>query len=119
LFVPEEEEQWLYRGVHGKHPMLKQARLGIVIPGDVTGSVTAEEHNYGKNEMLAMSPFTSWTERRSIAEIHARRHGGGVVLRLRATPRRGVGWSWEISPDRYFEDEVLLRGVRIDAEVLP
>jgi hypothetical protein len=27
-------------------------------------------------------------------------------------------WSWEWSPDQYFEDEVLLRGIRIGIEVI-
>src|ERR1019366_4805570 len=95
MFVPEAETPWLYRGVHGQHPMIAAARQGIVIPGDCYGTVTAEEHNLGPQDDLVRSPFTSWTEKRSVAENHAAQQRGGVVLRLPATPARGDGWSWE------------------------
>ena len=99
--------------------MISAARQGIVIPGDRDGTITAEEHNLGAQYDLAQSPYTSWTERRSVAETHSAQHAGGVVLRLPATPAKGEGWSWENSPDHYDEAEMLLKGVRIGAEVLP
>lgn len=119
MFAPEAETQWLYRGVHGQHPMIAAARQGLVIPGDREGTITAEEHNLGAPDDLARSPYTSWSERKSVAQIHAAKRKGGVVLRLPATPARGENWSWENSPDEFGESEILLKGVRIGAEVLP
>jgi hypothetical protein len=108
----------VYRGVHAKHPMLEAARRGIVIPGNENGSVTPEEHNYGLR--LDESPYTSWSY--SLEEAH--RHGadwgaGYVVLKLN-TGSRGerTNCAWERSPDIFGEEEVLLRGVRIDCEVI-
>jgi hypothetical protein len=98
--------------------MIAAARLGIVVPGDPNGSTTPEAHNFGRESDLMRSPFTSWSERKSVAQAHANIHPGGVVLRLSSLPSRGNGWSWELSPDEQWEDEVLLRGLRMDAEVL-
>ncbi len=111
--------QYLYRGVHGKHPAIAEARRGIATPGDVNGIVTAEAHNFGRPDDLAKSPFTSWSEQKRFAEAHARQQPGGVVLRLPNVPHRGEGWSWEWSPDEHSEGEHLLSGIRIDVEVLP
>jgi len=38
---------FLYRGVHARHPQLSNAGRGIVIPGDVNGVLSPEEHNLG------------------------------------------------------------------------
>src|SRR5882757_8608498 len=72
---------YVYRGIHAHHPVLEAAKQGIVIPGDINGSVTPEEHNAGGRS--AESPYTSWTYRKSIAETYALERGKGyVILRL-------------------------------------
>lgn len=44
---------------------------------------------------------------------------GGVLLRVKTgAPNKKSSWSWERSPDNYFEDEVLLKGIRSDAEII-
>jgi hypothetical protein len=109
---------FLYRGVHARHPALSAALEGNVVPGDPQGAVTPEEHNLGG--VSANSPFTSWTTRLEIARMYALSSGpGGVVLRLPAgVPLPEESWSWELSPDEYHEDEVLLRGSRSGATVI-
>jgi hypothetical protein len=98
--------------------MLGAARRGVAIPGDPSGSVSPREHNDGIG--LERSPYTSWS--RSIEEAH--RHGadlggGYVILRLDENDMDvSAGWSWEASPDTFKEEEVLLKGVRIDCEVI-
>ena len=118
LYVPSVQPEWFYRGVHGRHPALAAARNGMVIPGSLTGTITAQLHNEGFPADLAVSPFTSWTVRRSVAEARASLYSIGVLLRLPAEPVSGPGWQWEGSPDEFLEYEVLLRGIRMDAEVL-
>jgi hypothetical protein len=110
---------YVYRGVHAKHKMLAAARNGIVVPGDVNGDFTADEHNL--LDRSADSPFTSWTYSLSVARRFAASRGiGGVVLRLpKDEPTDSDDWSWHDSPDFHREQEVLLRGVRIGVEVLP
>jgi hypothetical protein len=45
---------------------------------------------------------------------------GGVLLRVpQSPPSQGDSWHWEYSPDDYFEEEILLHGIRMDAEVIP
>jgi hypothetical protein len=44
---------------------------------------------------------------------------GGLLLRVQATPPGPKEkWSWEWSPDIYFEQEPLLKGIRIGVEVI-
>lgn len=109
-----------YRGVPADHPNIELYRNGEIVPGDVNGSVTAAEHNlYGDDPAVqANSPFTSWTTDPAYA---AQRAGeGGVVLRLpQGAPPPGASWSWELSDDVFLEKEVLLRGTRSGAEVVP
>lgn len=107
-----------YRGVHAGHPAFAEALLGVVVPGDIHGSVTPWEHNEGG--LAAFSPFTSWSTDRSRAEFHARKFGsGGVILVFPiGSPEPGDRWSWECSPDVYGESELLLRGVRTGATVI-
>ena len=109
----------LYRGVHGQHPALEAARRGEVIPSAPESDLPAEDHNGGGYSDV--SPFTSWTYDRAYAYLLARRAGpGGIVLEV---PDREPGpndlWSWHISPDEDSEDEVLLRGIRLNVEVHP
>jgi hypothetical protein len=111
--------RYVYGGVHAKHPMRVAALAGTVVPGDPSGDVSPEEHNV-LNES-AMSPFTSWTYSETIARRFANSRGpGGVMLRLLiGRPEACDRWSWVRSPDYYNEQEILLRGVRMEAEVMP
>ncbi len=108
---------YVYRGVHAHHPALAAALTGVVVPGDVNGTITPEQHNL--RDISARSPFTSWTHLRDVAVAFAESSGsGGVVLRLPVgTPSPGSTWKWVGSPDVWLEQEVLLHGVRIGAEV--
>lgn len=114
-----EEAGYLYRGVSANHPALGDALEGTVTPGDLEGTITAEEHNLGG--VSAQSPYTSWTSNQSIAQAFANSEGpGGVVLRVPiGAPPSGASWSWEWSPDVFGEGEVLMRGTRTGAQVLP
>ena len=113
------DQEYVYRGVHARHPEIEAARNGTVRPGNVNGTVTPEVHNGGG--FAQDSPYTSWTRRLEVAQRNALKEGaGGVVLRLPVgAPPPGATWSWEWSPDSWFEDEVLLKGIRTGAEVLP
>jgi hypothetical protein len=107
----------VYRGVHAKHPMLEAARRGVVIPGNENGDVSPEEHNYGRR--LAESPYTSWSYSLEEAHRHGANWGSGyVILKLSTEISGGQNWSWQESPDVFDEQEVLLKGVRIDCEVI-
>jgi hypothetical protein len=100
--------------------MRAAAAKGIVVPGDPNGNTTPEEHNL--LDESTRSPFTSWTYSEAIARRFANSKGpGGVLLRLPSDgpPSRGEGWSWQQSPDFHNEQEILLRGVRMGAEVMP
>lgn len=119
--LPAEVKQvLLYRGVHAHHPALAEAKAGVAAPGDVHGTATAEEHNLGLAGVQKRSPFTSFTSQLEIARIHARRNGpGGIILVAESgAPKSGDSWHWEWSPDEFFEDEVLLRGIRTGLGVL-
>ena len=107
----------VYRGIHARHPVLAEALLGIVIPGNLYGSVTPEQHNRGN--VSDISPYTSWTSERETAEYHARRFvPGGVILTLPSSDAETHHpWSWERSPDIFEEQEILLRGPRSGATV--
>jgi hypothetical protein len=99
--------------------MLAAARNGTVVPGNPSGQITPEEHNL--LDLSEVSQFTSWSYSLEIARRFADSRGrGGVVLRLvKDEPIEGDQWSWHDSPDVHQEQEVLLRGIRIGAEVLP
>jgi hypothetical protein len=98
--------------------MIEVARRGVVIPGDVNGTMSPTEHNQGRN--LASSPYTSWTYSYDEAMRKATDRGtGGIILRLEyAGPPNGAPWNREESPDDFDEEEVLLRGIRMGAEVI-
>jgi hypothetical protein len=109
----------VYRGIHAGHPAMAEAERGMIAPGNAFGTIAPEDHNDGR--VSHMSPYTSWTYNRAVAEFHARKSGpGGIVLQLPAgPPQPGDTWSWEWSPDRFGEQEVLLRGKRTGATVIP
>ncbi len=111
------EERFVYRGVHAKHPMRAAALKGTVVPGDPNGDMTPEEHNL--LDLSDASPFTSWTFSERLANDYAKSRGpGGVLLKLPYDfPTGGDVWSWYESPDVYFEQEVLLKGIRMGAGV--
>ena len=109
---------YIYRGVHAAHPALADAKNGIVRPADSNGKVTPAQHNEGG--FSGISPFTSWTHDLNRATWYANRSGPGGVL-LRVSPgkaSKGEDWSWVLSEDRWIEDEVLLRSVRLNIEVI-
>jgi hypothetical protein len=117
---PMASRKYVYRGVHARHPMRAAALKGTVVPGDPEGDITPEEHNL-LDESTA-SPFTSWSYSETIARRFAASRGpGGVLLCLPISNpgEEDAGWSWEQSPDVYDEQEILLRGIRMGAEVMP
>jgi RHS repeat-associated protein len=108
-----------YRGISSDHPNFPLYQNGDIVPGDVNGSVTAEEHNlYGDDPSIqANSPYTSWTSNYDYAASQA--GDNGIILQLpTGAPPPGATWSWEGSPDVYYENEVLLRGTRSGAQVI-
>jgi len=104
--------EFLYRGVHAGHPAFLAASMGWAIPGNLDGGVTADEHNEGG--LQQDSPFTSFTRRFDIARNNATKAGeGGIILIAPiGSPLPGDTWQWVWSPDRFLEEEVLLRGSR-------
>jgi hypothetical protein len=111
------EQSYLYRGVDGAHPQLQAARAGIVIPGNLQGTASPKQHNDGGAQQD--SPYTSWTRSLDIARVHANKLPGGVVLRVPiGEPGPADMWHWEWSPDQFCEQEILLFGIRMDAEVV-
>jgi hypothetical protein len=117
--APSTTPETVYRGVHAKHPMRAAALKGTVVPGDPHGDMTPEEHNL--LDLSDASPFTSWTFRREIAESYSASRGpGGILLSLPYHPPSETDtWSWHESPDDFFEQEILLKGVRMGAGVTP
>ncbi len=81
--------------------------------------MSPEEHNL--LDESGESPFTSWTFSHNVARSFAnsgRVHG--IVLRLPyLPPALGEAWTWVVSPNFHKENEILLRGSRMDAEVIP
>ncbi len=113
---PLDEITYVYRGVHAKHPMRAAALKKTVIPGDPNGDMTPTEHN--RLDLSDASPFTSWSASIEVARRFAKSRGSGrVLLRLpRSEPQPGDSWSWHESPDTFGEKEIILKGIRMDAE---
>jgi hypothetical protein len=113
-----DRSEYVFRGIHAGHPAFAAASTGVVVPGEISADVTAEQHNL--RDVSASSCYTSWTHDREIAIAFGRSRGpGGLLLRLPiGSPKSGDSWHWESSPDMWMEEEVLLFGVRIGAEVL-
>lgn len=110
---------YLYRGVHAHHPAIAAARRGEVHPANPHSSATPQEHNHDANP--GDSPYSSWTASIEWARFHRDKTGpGGVLLRVpQGAPGPKDNWHWEYSPDEFFEEEVLLHGVRMGVEVIP
>lgn len=110
--------KYLYRGVHALHPALQDAKQGIARPAKPGSLISAEQHNLGF--VSGLSPFTSWTHDRQRALWFGNRYGpGGVLLQVPiGAPNPAETWSWIYSNDLWDEDEVLMRGVRLNIEVI-
>lgn len=87
---------------------------GIARPGRLNGHADAARHNDGDTRT---SRFTSWTYIREVAERVAG-PGGIVLVWHTGDPPPGASWSWEWSPDPFYEGEVLISGVLEGAEVI-
>ncbi|MEN5172302.1 RHS repeat-associated core domain-containing protein [Acinetobacter higginsii] len=111
------EQQYLYRGVHAEHPELENAKKGIVNPGKLDGTASADAHNAGG--VQSNSPYTSWSRSKEVAEGFGKSKGeGGVLLRVPVgAPKENDKWKWEYSPDIWGEQEVLMKGTRKGVEV--
>jgi RHS repeat-associated protein len=112
-----EEAGFAYRGVHAGHPALDLAKQGIVVPGDVSATITPTMHNMAEVGS-AFSQYTSWTTDLEVARFFAG-GPGGVIMRFPLAPAAGAGWAWVASPDFYGESEILLWGIRSGATVFP
>jgi RHS repeat-associated protein len=88
----------LFRGVHDEHPGFSDALAGEAYPRG--GHDDPAAHNLGDTR----SVFTSWTTCRETA-CSAAADARGIVLEKRF-PRS----EWVSSPDRFQENEVLIRG---------
>ena len=108
-----EDEVTIYRGVHGAHPDLPNARLGKAVPKG--GHSNPVLHNAWDNE----SVFTSWTTDEGIAREFAsgvnqgKSHPGGIVLKDTVKVK-----DLQVSPDDFMEKEVLRRGEVHGAEII-
>jgi hypothetical protein len=82
--------EFLYRGVHFGHPARAAALNGVVVPGDINGTVSPEQHNRGG--WSAVSPYTSWTPSEALAKTYACSvKGPGTLLRVRTHCSRTNG----------------------------
>ncbi|MFC0228466.1 RHS repeat-associated core domain-containing protein [Serratia aquatilis] len=98
-----------YRGVHRGHPDADNNINGRIEPGDINSGITPELHNEGN--VSGISSYTSWTRDPAIARSYAQTDG--IILRVKAeAPKGNEKWSWEFSDDKYFEQEVLMQGIR-------
>ena len=95
----------VFRGVPRDHARYRQAAQGMARPRATHGSATPELHNAGVTED---SPFTSWTRSLEVAARYAA-EGGVILVWTLGLPPPDAKWSWEWSPDVYFEQEVLIR----------
>jgi hypothetical protein len=99
-----------YRGVSEGHIFYQDALQGIARPRG--GSATPAKHNEGNTE----SEYTSWTTDHRVAHKKALESdfvGRGVILQKDFDEVEIV-----LSPDIYFESEVLIRGLVKDALVV-
>lgn len=96
----------VYRGVSKDHHYFNLAKEGIVVPRNLLGTTDIDMHNYGTSN----SALSSWTRNKAVAETHAGEDG--IVLEA-SVPGNRIGWS----PDIWYEQEVLVRGITCASKV--
>lgn len=96
----------VYRGVSKDHHYFDLAKEGVIVPRNFLGTTDIDMHNYGTSN----SALTSWTRSKAVAATHAGEDG--VILEA-SVPGNRIGWS----PDVWYEQEVLVRGMICDAKV--
>lgn len=97
----------VYRGVAVSHPGFGAALVGTASPRG--GIATRAEHNLGNTE----SQYTSWTTDRHVAERWA--GPGGALMEIDLAE---VAGRWALSPDVFWESEILIQGSVTGARVL-
>lgn len=95
----KEQTITLFRGVHGKHPDLANAYMGMAIPWG--GPFSAQEHNFGQNNSM----FTSWITSIDMANYSASRRGSGGIILKQSFPVSRLSFF-----DRHGEGEVQVFG---------
>lgn len=98
----------VFRGVPQTHPFFDLAKQGVVLPRNIFGTVDIDMHNYGTSN----SALTSWTRDKAVAETHVGEEG---VLLEASIPGNRIMWS----PDVWYEQEVLVRGLVCGATITP
>ncbi len=96
----------VYRGMSQNHKRFKEALLGKAPPRG--GHASAAEHNIGNTD----SPYTSWTTNPKVADGYAGEKGAVLIVDL-----EDFEGSWEMSPDVFREDEILIKGAVENATV--
>ncbi|MCV6638487.1 RHS repeat-associated core domain-containing protein [Candidatus Albibeggiatoa sp. nov. NOAA] len=97
----------LYRGVKPSHPGYKNATQGVTKPRrSVLGHSNAAKHNAGNTK----SKLTSWSTDRNVAKRFSR--DNGVILEIEVPVKNTI-----LSPDKFNEAEVLLKGTIKGAKV--
>jgi len=96
----------IYRGVARGHHAWYEALAGDAVPGDPDGHADPYRHNLGETRT---SRFTSWTYDREVAITYAG-EGGLLLIWQTGKPPPGADWSFEMSPDCFYEQEVLICG---------
>lgn len=105
-FVNDVPRITVFRGISRDHPRYNLAQHGIVVPRNLFGAHNIDAHNYGSSK----TGLTSWTRTRAVAETYA--EPGGVILEA-TVPGNRILWS----PDVWYENEVLMRGIICNAKV--
>lgn len=100
-----EEMMTLFRGVHGKHPDLANAYMGMAIPWG--GPFSAKDHNAGHNNSM----YTSWTTSIDMANYSASRRGSGGIILKQSFPVSRLSFF-----DRHGEGEIQVFGPVMGAQ---
>lgn len=112
-------EDYRYRGVSANHPMIEDARRGVVSPAIPGAHLTPEDHAEGG--LSGQSQYVSWTSNKDLAEYHMNKDGpGGVLLRVpTGAPEPGDTWKWGwVHVNDWSEPEFLQEGTRTGIEVI-
>jgi RHS repeat-associated protein len=116
---PLSDDDYLYRGVHGDHPSLSDAKKGVVSSAKPGANLTPEQH--AKGGLTGESQFVSWTPSKSVASDHANKSAGpGVLLRVpKGAPKSDEKWKWGWTHQNdWGEIEMLQTGTRTGIEVV-